>query len=241
MLGNHSILGVQVDGIKGITQGIVKFSSVLVIIHRNGGLPFDPKSFTGRGFVHHSVNTGILTTGNRLEEFEHAENRFSAGQVGLSLRARIGGIGTEDMIHIPFGAADGLHRFATPGIPLFQSTFLNRLIVHLLNLFGVLTDHIFIQALVNHDLSTGLTVISTQTLKPKHTDHSGIPTAIDDLLTTQLIIYPLSSYFYQPTLGSLSDLFRILIISKRHPRIQAGFLGQKRIQLTIKIHMVRNM
>ena len=199
----------------------------MVVIHRNGSLPFDPKSFAGRRLVHHPVDTGILTAGYCLEEFEHPENRFSAGQVGLSLCTRISGIGTEDMIYIPFRTADGLHRFAAPGIPFLQPTFLDRLIVHLLNLFGVLTDHIFIQALVNHDLGTGLTLISTHPLKPKHTDHGGIPTAINDLLTTQLIVYPLSSYFYQPTLGSLSDLLRILIISKRHPRIQARFLGQK--------------
>ena len=44
MLGNHSILSVQVDGIKGITQGIIKFPAVLVVIYGDGTLP-DPKSF----------------------------------------------------------------------------------------------------------------------------------------------------------------------------------------------------
>ena len=213
----------------------------MVVIYGNGTLPFDPKSFAGRRLVHHPVDTGILTAGYCLEEFEHPENRFSASQVGLSLCTRISGIGTEDMIYIPFRTADGLHRFAAPGIPFLQPTFLDRLIVHLLNLFGILADHFLIQPLVNHHLGTGLTLISTHPLKPKHTDHGGIPTAINDLLTTQLIVYPLSSYFYQPTLGSLSDLLRILIISKRHPRIQARFLGQEGIQLSIKIHMVRNM
>ena len=213
----------------------------MVVIYGNGTLPFDPKSFAGRRLVHHPVDTGILTAGYCLEEFEHPENRFSASQVGLSLCTRISGIGTEDMIYIPFPTADGLHRFAAPGIPFLQPTFLDRLIVHLLNLFGVLTDHIFIQALVNHDLGTGLTLISTHPLKPKHTDHGGIPTAINDLLTTQLIVYPLPPYIHQPTLLGLSDLFRILIISKRHPSIKARFLGQEGIQLSIKIHMVRNM
>ena len=213
----------------------------MVVIYGDGTLPFDPKSFTGCRLVHHSVDTGILTAGYCLEEFEHPENRFSASQVGLSLRTRISGIGTEDMIYIPFRTADGLHRFAAPGIPFLQPTFLDRLIVHLLNLFGILADHFLIQPLVNHHLGTGLTLISTHPLKPKHTDHCGIPTAINDLLTTQLIVYPLPPYFYQPTLLGLSDLFRILIISKRHPSIQARFLGQEGIQLSIKIHMVRNM
>ena len=65
-------------------------------------LSFDAKSFAGRRLVHHSVDAGILTAGYCLEEFEHPENRFSAGQVGLSLCTRISGIGTEDMIYIPF-------------------------------------------------------------------------------------------------------------------------------------------
>ena len=102
MLGHHSVLGVQVDRIERIGQGVLKFSTGLVVMNGDHGFAFDAKSFTGRGFVHHPVDTGILTAGYSLEEFEHPENRFSAGQVGLSLCARISGIGTEDMIYIPF-------------------------------------------------------------------------------------------------------------------------------------------
>ena len=174
----------QVDGIKRIGQGVIKFSTGLVVINGDHGLAFDAKSLTGRRLVHHSVDTGILTAGNGFKELEHSQDRFSTRQVGLSLSARIGGIGPEDMINVTSFAADGLHRFSTPGISLLQSSFLDCLIVHLLNVLGVLVNHFHIQALVHHDLSAGLTGISTQTFESEHSDHGGIATAIDDLLTT---------------------------------------------------------
>ena len=166
MFGHHTILGVQVNRIKGITQGVFKFPPFLVITNRDGDLPFDPKSFPGCSFIHHSVNTCIFTTGNRLEKLEHPKDGLSACQVGLGLSPRISGIRSEDMINITSFATNGLHRFTTPGIPLLQSAFFDRLIVHLLNQLGVFIDYIPIQPLVYHNLSAWLTDISTQTLKP---------------------------------------------------------------------------
>src|SRR6056300_1041871 len=116
MFGYHTILGVQVDWVKGVTQGIIKYSAVLVVMDGKGRLPFDTKSLTGCGLVHHSINTGILSTGYSLEKLEHSQNGFSACQVGLGLGARIRGIGTKDMIYISSCAANGLHHITAPGI-----------------------------------------------------------------------------------------------------------------------------
>ena len=79
MLGFYSILIMQIDGIKGIGQGIVKDATGGVVVHRNHSLALDAIGLPARGFVHHPVDGGVFATGDGFEELEQAQHALSTG------------------------------------------------------------------------------------------------------------------------------------------------------------------
>ena len=136
--------------------------------------------------------------GMLLKNLSRRKNTFSAGQIGLCLRGRIGRVSPKDVIGAATFTRDRSHDLAAPSIPFLKRSIFDGHIVLLLDEGRVLPDDLIIKTRKGDDMSSRLAGFFSQPFHPQHAHHFSATRAIHDLTTAQLILNALSHHIDEP-------------------------------------------